>query len=154
MSHPEATHSHEQPKSPTDTNPPTNTAQISPQPAGIAIPERSQPMTQPHEWATCLLATIPQGRSDHLGVDVENVRNEVGDPLTGTVVLRPQLKILDPVIGLVSIGDSAMTAHNCPNCMRRTETNTIPAQTVGTYHVPAFTVCTYCGWATEIEETA
>lgn len=55
MSHPEATHSHEQPKSPTDTNPPTNTAQISPQSAGIAIPERSQPVNhqQPHGCAGC-----------------------------------------------------------------------------------------------------
>lgn len=44
-----------------------------------------------------------------------------------------------------------MTAHNC---MRRTEADTIPAQQIGTYPVPAFTVCGYCGWATEIEETA
>ncbi len=55
MSHPEATHSAEQPKSPTDINPPTNTAQISPQSTGIAIAERSQPVNrqQPHACAGC-----------------------------------------------------------------------------------------------------
>lgn len=47
-----------------------------------------------------------------------------------------------------------MTAHNCSNCMRRTAHDTIPTQTVGTYHVPAFTVCTHCGWCVPIEETA
>lgn len=47
-----------------------------------------------------------------------------------------------------------MTAHNCPNCMRRTEADTIPAQQIGNHPIPAFTVCGSCGWAVPIEETA
>lgn len=42
----------------------------------------------------------------------------------------------------------------CENCRRDTAHDTIPAKTVGTYHVPAFRVCGYCGWTEEIEETA
>lgn len=42
----------------------------------------------------------------------------------------------------------------CENCLRDTTHDTIPAQTVGTYHVPAFTVCGFCGWCVPIEETA
>lgn len=47
-----------------------------------------------------------------------------------------------------------MTAHNCANCMRRTEADTIPAQQIGNHPIPAFTVCGFCGWCTTIEETA
>ena len=47
-----------------------------------------------------------------------------------------------------------MTAHNCPNCMRRTTHDTIPAQQIGNHPIPAFTVCAYCGWCVPIEETA
>lgn len=42
----------------------------------------------------------------------------------------------------------------CSNCLRNARTDTIPAQQIGTYPVPAFRICGYCGWATEIEETA
>lgn len=50
-------------------------------------------------------------------------------------------------------GHTAPVRH-CTNCLRHTETDTIPAQQIGTHPIPAFTVCGYCGWAEEIEETA
>lgn len=50
-------------------------------------------------------------------------------------------------------GHTAPVRH-CTNCLRFAPVDTIPAQQIGTYPVPAFTVCGYCGWATEIEETA
>lgn len=44
--------------------------------------------------------------------------------------------------------------RHCTNCLRHARIDTIPAQRIGTYPVPAFTVCGFCGWAEEIEETA
>ena len=38
-----------------------------------------------------------------------------------------------------------MAIRYCRNCCRSTETDVIPAQQIGTYPVPAFTVCGYCG---------
>lgn len=42
--------------------------------------------------------------------------------------------------------------HHCTNCLRFARTDTIPAQKIGTYPVPAFTVCGYCGHCEPIEE--
>ncbi|MFV8173387.1 hypothetical protein [Mycolicibacterium peregrinum] len=50
-------------------------------------------------------------------------------------------------------GHTAPVRH-CSNCLRFARTDTIPATQIGTYPVPAFRVCGYCGWAEEIEETA
>lgn len=51
-------------------------------------------------------------------------------------------------------GGPRMSPRYCRNCCRHTETDTIPATQIGTYPIPAFRICGYCGWATETEETA
>lgn len=47
-----------------------------------------------------------------------------------------------------------MAIRYCRNCLRHTTVDVIPAQQIGTYPIPAFRVCGYCGWAETIEETA
>ncbi|MDG5773933.1 hypothetical protein [Mycolicibacterium fortuitum] len=48
-----------------------------------------------------------------------------------------------------------MAIRYCRNCLRHTETDTIKAVRYGTFTIPAYAVCTYCGYCHgAIEETA
>lgn len=44
--------------------------------------------------------------------------------------------------------------RNCPNCLRHTPTDTVPAQHHQTITIPAYTVCGYCGWSYGFEDNA
>jgi hypothetical protein len=44
-----------------------------------------------------------------------------------------------------------MTRH-CPNCLRHTTTDTVPEQKYQTITIPAYTVCTHCGWSYGFED--
>ena len=47
-----------------------------------------------------------------------------------------------------------MTARNCPECLRRTETDVIPAFHYGNTIVRPFELCTFCGFVYPEEEKA
>ncbi|QRY43159.1 hypothetical protein JVX93_21685 [Mycolicibacterium boenickei] len=48
-----------------------------------------------------------------------------------------------------------MAIRYCRNCLRHTTVDVIPAQQIGNHPIPAYAVCTYCGYCHgAIEETA
>lgn len=48
-----------------------------------------------------------------------------------------------------------MAIRPCANCLRHTEADVIPAIRYGDITIPAYSVCTYCGYCHgAIEETA